>query len=127
MFISFNKERVHNAWHKSVTSTMNKAFFKTSGLCIVYLWTLDSTIEFMSLMILICFKWIKEILIAYFDEKATKMKRYAKTRIHVPDRTFVINIYFKSPFSSNNFPLKKLSEQTTIALEVPHVIHLQKI
>ena len=60
--------RVHNARHKSVTSTLNTTFFKTSGLCIYfYVWTHRFNKKIKSLIIFIGFKWFMIILVALFD------------------------------------------------------------
>jgi len=44
------------------------------------------------LIIFICFKWFKKILVAPFDEMAQKLAFYAKTMIHVPDTSVFITI-----------------------------------
>ena len=59
---------------------------------------LGSTREFKSLTICICFKWLKKILVALFDEKAPKLEFYAKTMIQVSDTSVFISIYLKDSF-----------------------------
>jgi len=55
--------------------------------------SLGSTIEFESLMSLICFKLFKKIVVALFDEKAPKLEFYAKTNVF-------ITIYLKDCFTN---------------------------
>jgi len=70
-------ERLHNARHSTVTSTLNITFFKTSGLCIYFMYGHKvSTTELHTLIIFIFVLWFKKILVSLFDEMAKNF--YAK-------------------------------------------------
>jgi len=64
-------ERVHNARHKNVTSALNTTFLKPSGLYIYFVYGhLGSTTELHKLIIFICLKLLKKILVSLVDEMA---------------------------------------------------------
>jgi len=66
---------------------------------------LCSTKEIKSLTLFICFKWIKEILVALFDEMVPTFEIYAKTMSHVPDTSaFIIICLNKSRSEPGNAP-----------------------
>jgi len=75
-------ERVHNARHKNVTSALNTTFLKTSGLYIYFVYGhLGSSTELHKLIICICFKLLKKILVSLFEEMAKKLEFNSKTMI----------------------------------------------
>jgi len=73
-------ERVHNALHKKVTSTLNTTFFKASGLYI-FMYKHRHNNRITEINDLHLFQMIKKNLVSPFDEMAKKMEFYSKTMI----------------------------------------------